>query len=131
VANTTVEISVRIFAAEFRGIRTGIRMRRAVGIAFQGNVGHGDDGSFGKPVFQVIVFRIAFSQSEPPPVMRGFGSNFKKRQDGISKLALMLGSVLFRASIRNGCRESGSLPTGLEIATVAWLRTGFSADARE
>src|SRR5580700_10499158 len=34
---------VRIFAGELLGVGAGLRMRRAVGVAFHGDGGHGDD----------------------------------------------------------------------------------------
>jgi hypothetical protein len=49
------EHPVRIFAREFLGIRPGVRVRRPVGIPFQGDGGHGDDRSLGQPLFQGYV----------------------------------------------------------------------------
>ena len=60
---------VRIFAREFLGIGTRVRMRRAIGIAFEGDGGHRDDRAFGKPLVQIVIFRLAFSQSEPPAIV--------------------------------------------------------------
>ena len=44
-------------------------MRCAVGIAFKGDAGHGDARAFGKPLFQISIFRFAFGQAEPPPII--------------------------------------------------------------
>ncbi len=44
-------------------------MRCPIGIAFQGNRGHADVRSFSEPLFQLIIFRLAFSQPEPPAVI--------------------------------------------------------------
>jgi hypothetical protein len=49
---------VRIFAREFLGIGTSIRVWRAIGITFKSNGGHGDDRPFGKPLFEIVVFRF-------------------------------------------------------------------------
>src|SRR5918994_1927677 len=40
-----------------------------IGITFKGNGRHGDDRTFGKPLFQIVIFRFAFSQAEPPAVI--------------------------------------------------------------
>jgi hypothetical protein len=40
---------VRIFAREFLCVGARIEMRRAIGITFHGNGGHGDDRAFSKP----------------------------------------------------------------------------------
>ena len=32
-------------------------------------VGHGDDRTCGKPLFQIVIFRLAFSQAEPPAII--------------------------------------------------------------
>ena len=60
---------VRIFAGEFLGIGAGIGVRCTVGIAFKGDGGHSDDRHFGKPLFQIVIFRLALSQAEPPAVI--------------------------------------------------------------
>ena len=60
---------VRIFAREFLGIGTGVRMRRTIGITFKRNRRHGDDRTCGKPLFQIVILRFAFSQSEPPAII--------------------------------------------------------------
>src|ERR1700680_4302325 len=64
-----LRISMGVLALEFLCIGTAVRVRCTIGIAFKGNGGHGDDRSFGKPLFQVVIFRLAFSQSEAPTVV--------------------------------------------------------------
>src|ERR1044072_1428277 len=44
-------------------------MRCAVGITFEGNGGDGDAWKCGEPFFQVLVLRLAFSESEPPTII--------------------------------------------------------------
>ena len=39
---------VRIWARKLLGIRTGVRVRRPIGITFQGDGGHGDDRPLGQ-----------------------------------------------------------------------------------
>src|SRR2546430_1782429 len=60
---------VRISAREFLGIGTGVRVWCTIGIAFKSNSGHGDVRTFGEPLFQIVIFRLAFSQSEPPAII--------------------------------------------------------------
>jgi hypothetical protein len=50
--------SVHIFAGEFLGIGTGVRVWRTIGITFKGD---GDDRTFRKPLFQTVGRR----KSEP------------------------------------------------------------------
>jgi hypothetical protein len=54
---------------EFLGLRTGIRMWCSIGITLKSNGWHGDDRAFGKPLFKIIIFRLVFSQTEPPAVI--------------------------------------------------------------
>jgi len=42
---------------------------RPVGIPFKSDGGHGDDGAFGEPLFQLVIARLAFGQANPPPVI--------------------------------------------------------------
>jgi hypothetical protein len=44
-------------------------VRCAIGVALKGDGGHGDDWTFGKPLFEIVVFRLAFGQSEPPAII--------------------------------------------------------------
>ena len=59
---------VLVFAGEFAGVGTGVQVRRAVGVALQGDSGHGDGRKFGEPPLQVIVLRFA-RHAEPPAVI--------------------------------------------------------------
>ena len=69
VPDAALDDPVRIFAGEFLGIGAGVRVWCAIGITFKGDGGHGDDRTFGKPLFQIVIFRLAFSQAEPPAVI--------------------------------------------------------------
>ena len=60
---------VRIAAREFPGIGTGVQVRCPIGIAFKRHCGHGDVRTFGEPLFQIVILRLAFSQSEPPAII--------------------------------------------------------------
>src|SRR4051794_5790477 len=41
----------------------------AISIAFQGNRRHGDGRTFGEPLFQFVILRLACGQPEPPAVV--------------------------------------------------------------
>src|SRR6266700_752423 len=69
VPDTARDEAVFIAAQEFPGIGTSLWMRCPIGIAFQGNRGHADVRSCSEPLFQLIIFRLAFSQSKPPTVI--------------------------------------------------------------
>src|SRR5919106_6027865 len=64
MSDAALDRPVRILGRKFLGIRTGVRTRRTVSIALQGNRRHGDHRKCGKPLFQIIVLRFTFSQSE-------------------------------------------------------------------
>src|SRR5437016_5743262 len=42
---------------------------RTIEITSNGDCGHGGDRTFGKPLSQIVIFRLAFGQSEPPPIV--------------------------------------------------------------
>ena len=44
-------------------------MRCAVGITLKGDGGHPDHRKFGKSLFQIVIFWLAFSETEPPAVI--------------------------------------------------------------
>src|SRR6266480_4764036 len=69
VPDATRDESVRILAREFLGIGGGIRMWCTVAIAFHRNGRHRDDRSCSKPLFQVVILRLAFGQAYPPAVI--------------------------------------------------------------
>src|SRR5262249_44030425 len=68
VPDAALDDPMRVFAREFLGIGTAVRVRRAIGIAFKGDGRHGDDRTYGKPLFKVVIFPLAFGQADPPAV---------------------------------------------------------------
>ena len=60
---------VRVSARELLGIGAGLRMGRAVGIAFHGDGGHADHRTLGKPLLQVVIFPLAIGQGLPPAIV--------------------------------------------------------------
>src|SRR5215813_13023814 len=69
VPYATVYGSVGVLASEFFGIRTRVGVWRAIGITFKRDCRYGDDRSFRKPVFQVVIFRLTFGQANSPTVI--------------------------------------------------------------
>ena len=55
VSDAAFENPVRIFAREFLRVGTGVRMRRAVGVAFQGDRRHVDGWTFRETIFQIVI----------------------------------------------------------------------------
>ena len=41
----------------------------AIGIAFQRHRGHGEDRTYGVPLFQLVIVRLAFGPVEPPAII--------------------------------------------------------------
>src|SRR5215510_11681727 len=58
-----------VFAREFFGVGTGVRVWRAIGVTFKCDGGHGDDRTFGKPLFKLVILPLAFSQANSPAVI--------------------------------------------------------------
>src|SRR3954469_20756424 len=69
VTDAALDGPVRISARKFLCIGTGIRMWSTVGIAFECNGRHRDGRTFGQPLLQSIILRLAFSQIQPPAVV--------------------------------------------------------------
>src|SRR5579864_4541875 len=69
VPDAACDDPVFIAAREFPGIGTGVRVWCAIGIAFKSDSRYGDVRSFSKPLFQIVIFGLAFSQSEPPAII--------------------------------------------------------------
>src|SRR4029453_2258445 len=69
VSDAALDHSVRIFARELLGVDTRLGMWRTVGVALEGDRGHGDDRGFGEPIFQRGVFGLPFSQPQPPAIV--------------------------------------------------------------
>lgn len=82
MADAALDNAMRIFAGESLGIGTGVRMRRTVGIAFKSDGGHGDDREFGKPLFQVVIFRLTVSQAQPPAVIMNHDADMIRVVEG-------------------------------------------------
>jgi hypothetical protein len=73
---------VRILAREFLRIGTGVRVWRPVGIPCQGDGGHGDDRPLGQPLFQSVVWRLAFGQAEAPAVVMDHDADVIRMVEG-------------------------------------------------
>src|SRR6266566_1273902 len=69
VPDTARDDPMLIFAREFAGIDTGVRVWCPISIAFQRHGGHGDGRSLGESLFQLVIFRLAISQSQPPAII--------------------------------------------------------------
>jgi hypothetical protein len=69
VPRATRDEPMLIFTGEFAAISRGFRMGRAIGVAFKGDGGHGDDRTFGELLSRSSYFRLASGQSEPPAII--------------------------------------------------------------
>src|SRR5918995_4391496 len=69
VPDAARDVPVLVLAGKPLRIGTGMRVRSAVRIAFERDGRHPDGGESGEPSFQIVVLRLAFSESEPPTVV--------------------------------------------------------------
>src|SRR6266567_1604461 len=60
---------VRICAGEFVGIRTGVRVWCAIGIALERHGWDRDHWTRGKLVLQIVILRVAVSQRKSPAIV--------------------------------------------------------------
>src|ERR1700727_1432021 len=60
---------MRVLAGELRLVVLRLRMGSTVGVTFEGDRGHGDDGATGESLFQVVVLRLALGHAEPPAIV--------------------------------------------------------------
>jgi len=60
---------VLVFAGEFLRVRTGPRVRCAIGIAFERDGRDADHRELRKPPFQIVIFRLALREAESPAVI--------------------------------------------------------------
>src|SRR5260221_3156491 len=83
-----------IFASEFSGIGTGVRVRRAVGVAFKRNGRYSDEWPSGKLLFQPVIFPLSFCYPHPPAVImdnyRDMVGVCEKRRRAIERLIIKI-----------------------------------------
>jgi hypothetical protein len=110
VPNAARDVPVLIPAGEFVGIGAGVQVRCAVGIAFHGDGRHGDDREFGKPLFQVVVFRLAFRETKSPAIIVNDNADVVRVVEG-RRAAIERGSsnchcgeAVFQISLQNSRR---------------------------
>ena len=72
VPDAALDDPVRISAREFLGIGIAVRVWRTICITFKGNGGHGDDRTFGKPLFRIVMFRVASPSLPRQPAAHPF-----------------------------------------------------------
>src|SRR6187402_416361 len=69
VTDAAFDDPMLVWPGEFPGICAGVRMRRTIGITFESDGGNSNDRTFGQTLFQRVVFRLTFRQTEPPAVI--------------------------------------------------------------
>src|SRR6266536_1960311 len=69
VPDAALDHTMHIFSRELLGIGAAVGVWCTIGITFKGDRGHGDDRTFGKPLLQIVIVRLAFSQSQTPAVV--------------------------------------------------------------
>src|SRR5918995_1908562 len=111
VPDAAGDVPVLVLAGKPLCIGTGIGVRSAIRIALECNGRHLNGGEFGEPLFELVVLRLALSESEPPTVVM---------DDDADVIRVVEGR---RAAIERGVIEvplrRGELPDELrEIAPV-------------
>src|ERR1700686_3863900 len=84
VPDASCDDPVRILPRELLGIRTGIGMRRTVGITLEGDGGHRDDRTRREAPFEIVVLRLAFGEPEPPAVVMNPDADMSRIDEGRS-----------------------------------------------
>src|SRR5262249_20447621 len=69
VSDAALNGEMLVSARELLGVSVGLEGGWAIGSALERIGGHRDDGALGKPLLQVVVFRLAFGETEPPAVI--------------------------------------------------------------
>src|SRR6266536_626599 len=69
VSNPAGDDPVLVFAGEHLGVSGGLRMGRTGGITFKSDGRDSDYRRFGKPLFQIVVFRLAVCEPKPPAIV--------------------------------------------------------------
>src|SRR5688572_16109499 len=69
VPDAACDVPVLILTGKFLRIGAGVRAWCAIGIALKSDGGHGDAREFGKPLFQLGVFRLALGETESPSIV--------------------------------------------------------------
>src|SRR5262245_8807104 len=58
-----------VLAREFLCIGTAVLVGCAISITFKGDRGHCDHRTFSKPLFKLVILRLAFGQAQSPAVI--------------------------------------------------------------
>ena len=69
VPNAACDVPVLIPAGELLRIGTGIGMWGTIRITFQSDGWHRDWRECGKPLFQIVILRLAFGKSQAPAIV--------------------------------------------------------------
>src|SRR5262249_36298006 len=69
VSDAAFDSPVLVLAGELVGVRARLRVRRAVGITFERDRRYCDRWVFREPSFQIVIFRLALRETEPPAVI--------------------------------------------------------------
>jgi hypothetical protein len=110
---------VFIAAREFAGIGTGVRVKCPIGIVFQGHRGHCDVRKFGKPLFQLVIVRLAFGQSKPIAIKMDHDADMIRVVEG-------RGAALEGGLVKGPCGRSG-LPDAFRKVVPVSLVAGPAA----
>jgi hypothetical protein len=80
-------------------------------MAFQRHCGHGDGRTFSEPLFQLIIVRLVFGQSEPPAIIKDHDADMIRVLEGRGA-ALERGIIevpLRRSDLPNELRKQAHL----------------------
>ena len=72
MSDPALDNSVCIFAREFLGICTSFRVWSTIGITFERDGRHRDNGRFRKSPVQIVVFGFAFGQADSPAIIMDY-----------------------------------------------------------
>src|SRR5215469_10400908 len=73
--DTALDSPVLILALELFGIGAGGRVRRAISVTFESDGRHGNSRTLCQALFELVIFRLAFRQAEPPAIIMDYDTD--------------------------------------------------------
>src|ERR1700759_2279475 len=123
VADASLDEPVFVVPREFSRVGSTIRMRCAIGVAFQRDRRHGNVRGSSEALFECVVFGFAFGEAESPTIIVNYDGN-------IVRVIERPGAALERVVVEVPFRRRG-LPDKFREITPVLVITEHTAMRRE